>query len=170
MYSNRAVQDGMILQHSTYRVWTGTYRVRTTSHDSRCLDFPKPAWQRPRTEGRTTWIGIVHFLSRPACWMLPCWLGEIQAVSTHRPNSSSWVGVRALIVKVMVGGGRQGILAPAELGPGPGEMNACVNCGVGSGRAAKMQRDEGWNQCWEQRVTCNRVALRTEISDVERGS
>jgi hypothetical protein len=71
---------------------------------------------------------------QPRLWTRPGGLGEIQAVTTHRPNSSSWVGGRpgrALIVKVMVGGGRRGILAPAELGPG--EMNTCMNEGVGSG-------------------------------------
>jgi hypothetical protein len=49
-------------------------------------------------------------------------------VGRGRPNSSSWVGGRVLIVKVMVRGGRQSILAPAELGQG--EMNACVNEGA----------------------------------------
>jgi hypothetical protein len=61
---------------------------------------------------------------------LPCWLGEIQAVTAHRPNSSSWVGSIVLIVKVMVGGGGGGTLALVELGPARGEMNlmnACVN-------------------------------------------
>ena len=43
-------------------------------------------------------------------------------------------------VKVMVGGGRRSIRAPAKLGPG--EMNAGVNEGVDGGRAAEMQRDE----------------------------
>ena len=46
-------------------------------------------------------------------------------------------GGRALKVKVMVGGGRRSIRAPAELGPG--EMNAGVNEGVDG---AEMQRDE----------------------------
>jgi hypothetical protein len=59
----------------------------------------------------------------------PSGLGETQAVTTHRPNSSSWVGGRVLIVKVMVWGGRRSIRAAAELGPG--EMNACVNEGAG---------------------------------------
>ncbi len=74
--------------------------------------------------------------------------GEIQAVTTHRPNSNSWVPRRgrALIVKGVVGRlgglGRRGIRALAELGPG--EMNACLNEGVGSGpsRAAEMRRLE----------------------------
>jgi hypothetical protein len=39
-------------------------------------------------------------------WKQPSWLGEIQAVSTHKPNPSSCVGGRVLIAKVMVGGGR----------------------------------------------------------------
>ncbi len=33
----------------------------------------------------------------------PGGLWETQAVTTHRPNSSSWVGGRVLIVKIMVG-------------------------------------------------------------------
>jgi hypothetical protein len=71
--------------------------------------------------------------AQPRLGTRPGGLGETQAVTTHRPNSSSWVGSRALIVKVMVGGGRQSIRAPAELRLGPGEMNtqACVNEGAG---------------------------------------
>jgi hypothetical protein len=38
-------------------------------------------------------------------------------------------GGRVMIVKVMVGGGRRSIQAQAELGQG--EMDACVNGGVG---------------------------------------
>ena len=68
-------------------------------------------------------------------------------------------------VKVMVGGGRRSIRAPAKLGPG--EMNAGVNEGVDGGRAAEMQRDEGWNQCREPHVTCDLIALRTASRDVE---
>ena len=74
-------------------------------------------------------------------------------------------GGRALKVKVMVGGGRRSIRAPAKLGPG--EMNAGVNEGVDGGRAAEMQRDEGWNLCREPHVTCDLIALRTASRDVE---
>ncbi len=42
-----------------------------------------------------------------------------------------------MIVKVMVGGGRRSIRAPAELGPGEIRMKA-----RDGGRAAEMQRDE----------------------------
>ncbi len=55
---------------------------------------------------------------QPRLGTRPGGLGKLQAVTTHRPNSSSWVGGRVLIVKVMVGGGRRSIRAQAELGPG----------------------------------------------------
>jgi hypothetical protein len=84
---------------------------------------------------------LISCLPRPVT--RPCWLEEIQADTTHRPNSlaSSWVGGRALIVKVMVWGVRRGIRAPAELGPG--EM-------WDGGQAAEMQRDEGWNRSYHR--------------------
>ena len=44
------------------------------------------------------------------------------------------------IVKVMVGGGRRSIRAPAELGPG--EITLARMKTLDGGRAAKMQRDE----------------------------
>ncbi len=66
---------------------------------------------------------------QPRLGTRPGGLGETQAVTTHRPNSSSWVGGQGIDSEVLVGGGRRSIRAPAELGPG--EMNACVNEGAG---------------------------------------
>ncbi len=94
----------------------------------------------------------------------PCGLGKLQAVTTHRPNSSSWVGGRVLIVKVMVKGGRRSIRALAELGPG--EMKTCVNEGAGWWSGCRNAKGRGWNRCREPRVMCNRKALMTASRDV----
>jgi hypothetical protein len=119
-----------------------------------------------------SWLGREKSLYS-AFWLISCqprlgtrpgWLGKLQAVTTHRPNSSSWVGGRVLIVEVMVGGGRPSIWAPAELGPG--EMNACVNEGAGWWSSCRNAKGQGWNRCREPRVTCNRKALITASKDV----
>jgi hypothetical protein len=45
-------------------------------------------------------------------------------------------------------------------------MNACSrDFARDGGRAAEMQRDEGWNRCREPRVTCNRKAGRDASGD-----
>jgi hypothetical protein len=187
VHSLRLYIHGTDISVHVYAMWSGFQmltpqmsRAEQAGREKKMNNSLCPALGEPSLSGDAAswlhWKGKVTVLRLSAYHSISCMprpgtrpgrLGEIQAVTTHRLNSSSWVGGRALIVKVMVGGGRGGISTQAELGPG--EMKTGVNEGVGSGRAAEMQRDEGWNQCREPRVTCNRGALTTESSDVKRG-
>ncbi len=78
-----------------------------------------------KSEGGSLSVRNVSLIySRLHLGNLPCWLGDPHTVTTHRPNSSSWVGSRDLKVKVMVGATRVGemdgtkVRAGLDLGPG----------------------------------------------------
>ncbi len=93
-------------------------------------------------------------------------VGKLQAVTTHRPNSSSWVGGRVLIEGR--GWGRKA-KHPGTGGAWAGQDNACVNEGAaGWWSSCRNAKGRGcqWNRCREPRVTCNRKALITVSRDV----
>ena len=70
---------------------------------------------------KSVYYGIQLISVQPRLGTRPGGLGEAQAVTTHRPNSNSWVGRWGLKWKVMVGGRRQSIRASGGAGPGRDE-------------------------------------------------